>query len=358
MSDKANLLKQVKPTEQRHLPDRFDLPHAVAFFYHDQLAQLVVDLHALDAVSVRLDLNEGEADEMENLEGEELWQWLEGKGHHDVINDLTYRQLTAAVVADASAFLCESLIASGKGKTQVAYSLLRKPLKENLLLLEWLAGSPDDFLERFHGEDVSEYLLNRLNKKHRQEIIRKAAEIVDVPGADLELMWKVRYAKQYPNSLETLWTKATHLVTSVDAIATEPGNLNVVFSTASAVEEQWEHYYETVPLLLYYFVAVAEQVATRFVEWDPDFRPTQLVLRELAFLRYAQSRKGPRLNDLSGHVLDELNDVMLECGGCGEEVTVVSSGIDRFWLNAELVCPNCEERYSLWEILKASERDA
>lgn len=44
-------------------------------------------------------------------------------------------------------------------------------------------------------------------------------------------------------SLETIWAKATHLVTSVEASATEPGSLNFIFSSAAAIEEQWEHYF-------------------------------------------------------------------------------------------------------------------
>lgn len=359
MNVDTSVLKEVKPVENRVLPDRFDLAHAVAFFFHDELAQLVVDLQRIGALSVTLDLGDAQkAEEFSKLEGEALWTWLQSNGHQDVIDDLTYRQLTAAVVADASAFLSESLIASGKGKTQVAYSLLRKPLKENLLLLEWLAGSPEDFLDRFNGESVSEYLLNRLSKEHRREIIHRAARAVDVPGADEELMWTVRYAKEYPNSLETLWTKATHLVTSVDAIATAPGNLNFVFSTASAVEEQWEHYYKILPLLLYYFVAVAEVVAARFVEWDSDLRSTQLMLRQIAFLRCSEGWDTPEVRDYANEVLEDLNGVMLQCVECDEAVTVEKSGVDRFWMRAALVCPSCSEEYSLWEILKASGGDA
>ena len=113
MSKKA-LLREVEPTKWRHLPHRFDLPHAVAFFFHDQLARLVVDLERTGALSVRFDLSEGERHEITNLKGEELWAWLETTGRRDVIDDLTYRQLTAAVVSDAAHFLCEALIASGK----------------------------------------------------------------------------------------------------------------------------------------------------------------------------------------------------------------------------------------------------
>ena len=347
-----DVLRDTKPTEGRRLPTKFDLAHAVAFFFHDQLTQLVVDLEAVGALSVRLDLKKGEAQEIADLEGEDLWAWLRNTGRQDVIDDLTYRQLTAAVVSDASHFLCESLIASGKGKTQVAYALLRKPLKENLLLLEWLAAAPEDFLSRFHGESIWPYTLNRLPENERRGIIEKAAALVDLPELGEDFQWTLRYAKEYPNSLETLWTKATHLVTNVAASATEPGNLNFVFSTADAIDEQWEHYYRVVPLVLHYFVKIAEEVASRFVMWDQDLRPTQRMMRELAVMRFADVyARSAKTDERSERLFEELSKIGFECG-CGGEITVGASGIDRFWLSGEVVCPSCGHQYSVWELLK------
>ena len=348
---KNALLREVEPTKWRHLPHRFDLPHAVAFFFHDQLARLVVDLERTGALSVRFDLSEAERHEITNLRGEDLWAWLESTGRRDVINDLTYRQLTAAVVSDAAHFLCEALIASGKGKLSVAYSLLRKPLKESLLLLEWLCAGGDEFLARFHGESSSAYVLNRLSRDEQRDIVERAALLVDVPGVSAELLWVVRYGNQYPRSLETMWTKATHLVTSAHASETEPGNLNFVFSSPSAKEEQWEHFYGVVPLLLYYFVVVSEAVARRFVEWDEELRGTQLLLRDLALLRFTQWRSpdGAAVSEL----VADLERISFPCTSCSGEVRVAQAEFDRFWLRAEIVCSGCGNSYSVWDIMSA-----
>lgn len=347
-----DFLRETKPTEGRRLPRKFDLAHAVAFFFHDQLAQLVVDLETVGALSVRLALQEREAQEIANLEGENLWAWLRDTNRQEAIDDLTYRQLTAAVVSDASHFLCESLLASGKGKTQVAYALLRKPLKENLLLLEWLAAAPEDFLSCFHGESIWPYTLNRLPETERRRIIERAATLVDLPDLGEDFQWTLRYAKKYPHSLETLWTKATHLVTHVAASATEPGNLNFVFSTADAIDEQWEHYYRIVPLELYYFVRIAEEVASWFVVWDEDLRPTQRMLRDLALMRFTEVyTRSPKINEKSERLFKELSEIGFGCD-CGGEITVGASGIDRFWLRGELLCPSCGKQYSVWELLK------
>lgn len=351
-----DVLKGVKPTEHRRLPDRHDLPHAVAFFLHDELSHLVVELERSRSLSVRFDLKEDERKEMQGLVGEELWEWLRRTDRLDVAIDLTYRQLTAAVVSDACHFLSESLIASGKGKLTVAYALLRKPFKENLLLLEWLGGSPEDFLVRFHGESIDPYVLNRLSKEKRLEIIQAAADIVSLPGIDAELLWLVRYAKEYHNSLETLWTKATHLVTSVQASATEPMNLNFVFSHREALEDQWEHYYSVVPLLLRYFVGVAEHVASRFVEWDESDRATQVFLRDLAFMRFAtRPRAEESLQVDPAGFFEELAALGFQCEKCHNPVSIGEDGIDPLWLSGQIVCRACGREYSVWDIMRRGE---
>lgn len=346
-----DLLRTVKPVDQRILPGRFDLPHAVAFYFHDELARFVVDLERTGALSVPLDLSSDEQEVVTKLEGQELWKWLHDSGRDDVIRDLTYRQLTTAVLADAAQFICESLLASGKGKLTVAYSLLRKPFKENLLLLEWLCGSPDEFLARFYGESVRDYLLNKLPLRDRRRIIDTAVATVGLEESYGEMLWLVRYGKEYPNSLETLWTKATHLVTSVEAIATEPGNLNFVFSSGSAIEEQWEHYYFIVPFLLFYFIAVAERVMGRFVEWDSGLRATQIFLRNLAFLRYTEVVADARelAHDLND-IYSDLETLRFRCERCDGVVAARREEIDRLWLRAEIRCPSCRRGHNFWDI--------
>ena len=359
MDEQSNILKEVKPIEPRHLPDRHNLAHAVAFFFHDELSSLVVELEGSDSLSVPLKLREGEGEELDGLVGEKLWEWLVRTDREDIVIDLTYRQLTIAIVSDACHFLCESLLASGKGKLTVAYALLRKPFKENLLLLEWLCGSPENFLLKFNGESVDPYVLNRLPKEDRLEIIRAAVRAVDFQGIDEKLLWSVRYAKEYPNSLETLWTKATHLVTSVQASATEPMNLNFVFSEQTALEDQWDHYYSTVPLLLWYFVDIAEHVASRFVEWDDKQRSTQLFLRNLAFMRFATRLDASEdLHVDSAALFADLAAFGFECEECHNAATVGEDDVDRLWLRAEVMCRTCGHEYSIWELMERDDEES
>lgn len=116
------------------------------------MSQLIVDLHTTGSLAVPFDLSAEDQEYIEGLQGERLWKRLEEAGRTDVVNDMVYRQVSSAVISDATSFICESLLACAKGKIAVAYSFFRKPMKENLLLLDWLCGDPEGFLSSFNGE--------------------------------------------------------------------------------------------------------------------------------------------------------------------------------------------------------------
>jgi len=350
----GNILRNVKPYPPRVLPEKYDLPHAVAFYYHDELASLIAELESSYSLLSYFEIEEDEKDEILELQGEKLWNWLNKTGRKEVIRDLTYRQLTAAVIADATHFICESLLTSGKGKLTVSFSLLSKPFKENLLLLEWMCADPDDLLNKFNGISIESYVLNRLSKSKRLKLMKETLSKIDT-GLDEDFLWRIRYAKEYGSNLETLWTKATHLVTSVKASATEPGNLNFVFSDFAAREEQWDFYYNVVPLLLYYFLEVADFVASRFVEWDESTRSAQILLRRLAFFRYSE------YNSTAGEIIEdiytEFSEINFICLKCESKFSLSKHEIDGLWLKSQYVCPNCKNVNNFWELFNQSDRD-
>jgi len=342
------LLKDVHPKESRKIPQYYDLAHGVAFKFHDELAKIVVDLESTGSLWVNLDVSDEQKLQLESLEGEDLWSWLEEMGRTDVLIDMTYRQVSAAVISDAAYFIFESLSACARGKTAVAFSLLRKPLKENLLLLEWICGDPEDFLLNFHGESADDYILNRLPLDKRRKIVKDALAETALDFLDFDFIWGVRFDKSSPRNLETLWTKATHLVTSAKASATEPGNLNFVFSSEAAIHDQWEYYYQVVPLFLLYMLNVSERVVERFIGWDQRLRPTQLLVRQLAFVRYAEFYQG---RDYLEEMRSDFKELEFTCTSCGETVKCSESDLDLFWSKAEIRCTSCGIKISVWDIL-------
>ena len=143
----------------------------------------------------------------------------------------------------------------------VAYALLRKPMLENLLHLEWLAADTEGMLQTFYNEDVEHRDLSRLRNPHRSlGTIKKALD--NIPCGewfDPEFIFELRYDKNSSLGLDALCNKAMHLVTTKhQAIRTEKQNFNFIFSGEEARQSQLDGYYLVMPTLLLYFVSICE----------------------------------------------------------------------------------------------------
>lgn len=272
-------------------------------------------------------------------------------GYTEVQRGLLYRQVTAAITSDLIHFSFEALVAAAKGKLTVAFALLRKLFKENLAILEWLLSDPVDFLDRFEGNVPSEHVWKALSPERRKELIANALLEIDLPVFEADFIYDIRYSKNRHYSLEKLWQKATHLVTSFSGLETEPGNFNFIFSSPAARDEQWDAFYRVVPSLLLYSLAVAESVMGRFVEWEPERAAVKRWLRILAFVRHSEQVEDSDFGELPAVdslalELETLLDAV--CDRCGVAIPLDRPNIDRLWSAAELQCVSCGAFEDLW----------
>lgn len=151
------------------LPAEFRFCHNYCFFLHDQLVETLISGEKAKIFRIRIKhKGKSEADEMANYSGEGLVDWLEAHGYKNEVRKLYYKQVCAALLSDLLHFIYEALQCSRKGKLTVAYALLRKPLKDNLFLLEWLLARPTDFLKRFEGENPKRFQLPTAIKETEQ----------------------------------------------------------------------------------------------------------------------------------------------------------------------------------------------
>src|SRR5688500_1819630 len=116
-------------------------------------------------------------------------------------------------------------------------------------------------MREFHkeGRRLSITSSENVGKERSLEIIAAAISKSSTPDwVPAEFIYDLRFNKHLPRGYEGLWSKASHLITDMKAYATEPGNLNFIFSDDEARLDQWRHFYGLTPLLLYHAVEVAE----------------------------------------------------------------------------------------------------
>jgi hypothetical protein len=205
--------------EISHLPKKFEFSHWYSFFLHDQLVETLKSAEEANVFNSKIEFkDESHEKAVEGLSGEEFIEWLEENGYKTDVIILYYKQLYAALLSDFLHFIYESLKCSRKGKLTVAYALLRKPLKENLFYMEWLLARPDEFLKRFEEESIYRFKLPHSEEATESEhiaIIREATKNTKTGlWVGAEFLHEIRFKKNSPISLEPLWQKANHLVTT------------------------------------------------------------------------------------------------------------------------------------------------
>jgi len=175
-------------------------------------------------------------------------------------------------------YVYEALECSRKGKTTLTFSLLRKPLKESLFVLEVLSADPLGFAQRFRDEidtlscDARDVNGSKTKREWHEERVQQALQAANaIPDFDPGYITQLRYCRDEEDSFAGLFDKATHLVTSFRAIKTEPLNFNFVFSDDDSVETHWAYIYSRLPYLLSYVWRISEHVFARFSLSDPVY---------------------------------------------------------------------------------------
>ena len=221
----------IEPERLRFLPKKYWKAHEFCFFLHDSIARLLVEyeakgLHNLvsNAFQKTIEDHNIAEDDIDILSFLKENQLLKPYKFHLITH------LTMALTSDMLHFLYESLICIEKQKLSVAFSLLRKPFKENLLFLAWLLGDEDDFLERFSANNYQ--TLNNIGKEQRVRILNKSINRLPHNKAfDADLIHDIIYSKNLENGFEPIWQRATHLITSMGRLLkTEDYNINFIFN--------------------------------------------------------------------------------------------------------------------------------
>jgi hypothetical protein len=315
-------------------PKLYEYSHWLSLRLHDHIAHTLAVSERARIFDVEFHVDDGDqADALAEIEdGEEIWSWLEHNGHEDVVSEVARRQVMAALMADLCHFSFEALSCSKKGKLTVAFALLRKPFKDNLLYLEWMLADPGDFASTFRdggSAELDKIATQREGPARRVELLSQAIGMtMNLTGLTAEAMLDIRYNKDYEDGFAGLYDKAIHLITTHKPIRTEECNFNFVFSGDAERLSQWHLLYTTLPLLLNHAVEVVNALMDRIANRNPgDFETMQLeraVGMRIWFDGLTQGFERTKGLDL----LKLVRKLSMKCPRCRQRATVAKNDED------------------------------
>lgn len=333
-----------------NLPGKYRFSHDFCFFLHDQLVEALKSGEEASIFNHEITMEPDEISAIEGLDGDKLIDWLENNDHKDLVLILYYKQICAALLSDMLHFIYEALQCSKKGKLTVTYALLRKPFKENLFFLEWLLGDPGDFLTRFDIGNIKELSINSaLTGSEKIHIISKAIKNTPVgEWLSAEFIYALRFDKKNEDSMEPLFQKANHLVTTFRFLETEKQNFNFVFSTDESWESQWDHLYTFLPILLFHAVQVFEGLLSKFAKRADGFDLTELrTLIGFAFWSrdcYLEFEHDTLFKEIHKH----LKTANLHCDSCKSPIEFEDEQLLALYEDYMISCNKCEWNFDLW----------
>jgi hypothetical protein len=243
----------------------------LCFANHDVLVELLHSGEEYGVFTASFEFrDEGERTML--AESADVFEWFERTGRKSDRNDVLRRTLLQAVLSDFLHFIYEALETSRKGKLTTTYALLRKPLQDNLFVLEAIATDLESFSEQFVENPLK---LQSRTAGDRKAHSARIANVLDVIGEsdrfDPDFLAEVRYDKSSDDSFAGSSNQALHLFTDHPAIRTEPLNINFIFSDWEAKKTQWYYLYSRLPYVLFYARRLVEHVCGAFTQTDPEY---------------------------------------------------------------------------------------
>lgn len=242
------------------LPKEFISGHELCFFIHDLLANTLVSGENQDIFNYEFSLEERIANNFEN--DEDIFLFLQKNKLDEHRNKVLKTFILPAVLSDTLHCIYEVLISSKKGKLNISYMLIRKPIQESLYLLESMIIDETAF-----GKSMAENPLElRPSVAMKKNGVTGHEERINIVLDKLQLsnlfsasyLANLRYNKRCKDNFDGICNHAMHLFTEHDAIKTDKLNINFIFSDYDSKLTQWAYLYSRLPYILLYLYYVVE----------------------------------------------------------------------------------------------------
>lgn len=267
----TNMVSTLKNKKGTFISKEFHIAHELSFLMHDMMAELLVSGEKGNFFVPDIYFEENEYLECIK-ESDDLGKWLKNTKKLEDRAKVLKAIVMPAILSDMLHCIYETLETSRKGKLNISYMLIRKPLQESLYLLEEIILNELDFSENFIKEVSRLESKNAGGIKGHQDRIEKILKIIDSKfGLSSEYIAQLRYDKSNKDSFDGVCNLAMHLFTNHTAIKTENMNINFIFSQYEQKITQWKYLYSRLPYLLFYTMQIIDHITNTIVSTTQEY---------------------------------------------------------------------------------------
>ena len=261
--------------------------------------------------------------------------YFRNHGYASVINQSLYRHIIFSLISDYNIYIEDVIECCKRNHFSTAYTLLRKPFKDDLFMIEWFYSSGYRMVAKFVNNPIEEFEIEKISKDKKKRIIRKVCKKIDFFTA--KKMYDLRYSKESYESLEKLWNKSIHIITSRKEYKTKDSNLNMIFYSDKEVKENITYIYKVLCSVQLYFVVLISNILLDeglILLDDYNYNINNIFILFFSILSDADLSK------------EQLNALIYKCKNCQNNN---SFNRERLFLNPttnqfEIICDKCKKR--------------
>lgn len=328
------------PDETTKLPLQFVLIHDFCCDLIMDVVPFLVDPKYPELRNLSINIDNDIAKEIKDLDSLQLLEWIKNNNFKKEYEKYFLISVFENILADFAEYIEFSLIASRRSRLNVALNLVRKPFLENLMVFEQLLSKPDEFINNFTNKNPEKY--NPVNEQNKKGVIEKCIkEIGNGNFFNTNLIYTLRYDKNNSSSYYALSNKAVHLVTTRNkSYETSEKSFNLVFVPESNYIKFWTHYYNFIPLLLYYSVEVIEAIVKRETNEPKEEFLFRKFSRLIGFL-FITELLNPEIAKTHGSIDKFSGKFSLVCPTCEKENKLFKSDYHEIFISRTLCCKHC-----------------
>jgi hypothetical protein len=260
----------LRKNKSGHLPVKYDVAHDLCFVIHDLLAELLKSGIEGNFFRTALEFDD-DADRIAFEKSSDIFVWLKENRRIEQRAQLLVTRVFPAVLSDTLHCIYEALESSRKGKLNITYMLIRKPIQENLFLLEAVVADRLDFADKLSMAPMKLRATKAGSMEaHAQRVQRVLEVVTETHRLDAAYIAQLRYEK-CEDGFDGICNHAMHLFTEHPKIRTAPLNINFIFSGLPEKLTQWAYLYSRLPYLLFYLFRIVEHIGASFAPTGGDY---------------------------------------------------------------------------------------
>lgn len=252
-----------------YLPEEFHIKHDACFKLVGQIEEFITNQLYDELRTQAVDLTEKEISMLDKHTGDML-DFLVSIDKKDAFDRIIVLHTINALIIDICYFLQEALECSKKKRLVVTFSLLRRPLIYNMVIILRLLFE-DSFLEKYisgiDSDSAKRVDFDAAKLKDISDLLNKSEGKLITNSIKGSQIFELVFDRSSPNSLINMSEKALHPVTTRNnANKTGAMNLNFMFSTNKEYYLQWQYIYNQLPAVLLYFIDLVDTLVFTQIE--------------------------------------------------------------------------------------------